>query len=228
MDLDSQYPDYLNFRQYVGNFSTHRNQPVYSITKTGDGPEGRPMPRVVTAADHFGPGYYPTDRDFPGRYRSEEIPVGFLTRSAKAPNYTMGHEDRAGAFHKSMTGCSPKGPVAPGPGQYHEGTGHRVGLRAQEDNAPKYTIPMNGKDSGRPLPRSRSAADHLAPGTYDLPNRFDEISRRKAAQMEKAAKRTRDHWAGAQYSHIFTRLKPGTKSSGLSKTSSAPGLAATH
>ncbi|CAE7837828.1 unnamed protein product [Symbiodinium microadriaticum] len=72
VELRSDYPEYLELRQYLGNFSTHRNLPCFTISKTSFGEDiGRPLPRTKTSADHLAPGHYPVDRDFPTKRRYE-------------------------------------------------------------------------------------------------------------------------------------------------------------
>eukprot|EP00933_Yihiella_yeosuensis_P041032 TRINITY_DN35471_c0_g1_i1.p1 TRINITY_DN35471_c0_g1~~TRINITY_DN35471_c0_g1_i1.p1 ORF type:complete len:225 (-),score=20.48 TRINITY_DN35471_c0_g1_i1:155-829(-) len=223
MDLESQYPDYLKFRQYIGGYSHHKNQEVYTVSKTGSNDVGRPMPRSISAADHLAPGHYPVDRDFPNASRFEEIGVGWLTRSAKCRNVAFPYEDREQAFYRS---CCPA-IKNPGPPHYFEASiGAQQGSRGHEFVSQKWTIPKVNQTGGRPMPRSVSAADHLGPGTYKLNNRCTDLSWRKVQKLEKCAKAQggKDHWAGNQYSHIFTRIKPGPKS--VSKAASTGSLGA--
>mmetsp|Transcript_54056 Transcript_54056/g.101416 ORF Transcript_54056/g.101416 Transcript_54056/m.101416 type:complete len:222 (+) Transcript_54056:44-709(+) len=218
MDLVSEYPEYLELRQYLGNFSTHRNLPVFSISKTGFGDElGRPLPRTKTSADHLAPGHYPVDRDFPTKRRYEEVPSGWLTRSGRVKQVFMPYEDRSEAFRRLLPGVK-----NPGPGQYGQLAQKRP-VRSQEGTTPEWTIPKSQAATGRPLPRQVTAADHLGPGLYQLPNRFTEIGWRKAKTLERAARNSRDTWAGPQYSQVFNRIKPGEKL-GLTKASSSPNL----
>eukprot|EP00440_Ansanella_granifera_P021254 gb/GFBE01023073.1/.p1 GENE.gb/GFBE01023073.1/~~gb/GFBE01023073.1/.p1 ORF type:complete len:225 (+),score=32.84 gb/GFBE01023073.1/:1-675(+) len=220
--LESDYPDFLQYREYLGNFSTHRFQAVYTIPRSGELPEGgRPLPKTKSAADHLAPGYYPVDRDFPGKRRTEEIPVGWLTRSARVKQVFMPFEDREKAIMRSYPGLK-----NPGPGDYYEGMGAEKGARSQERVLPSWTVPQVNKEGGRPLPRQKSAADHLGPGIYKLPNRFSELSWRKSMKLEKAARNNKDTWASGQYSQMFSRIKPGPKP-GLNKSSSAPNFAST-
>lgn len=218
MDLQSEYPAVENVREYIGHFSNHRVQPAYTITRTAANEDGRPMPRTKTAADHLAPGHYPVDRDFPSKRRFEEMPVGWLTRSARVKEVFFPREDRLHAMARSWPGGK-----NPGPGQYHEGTGAENGSRSQETVLPAWTVPKVNKEGGRPLPRTKTAADHLGPGIYKLPNKFTELSWRKTMKLERAARHTKDSWAGPQYSQMFSRIKPGPKS-GIVKASSAPSI----
>ncbi|CAJ1366945.1 unnamed protein product [Effrenium voratum] len=219
MDLESDYPDYLEFRKYLGNFSSHRNHPCFTISKTGIHDElGRPLPRTRTSADHLAPGHYPVDRDFPTTARRyEEIPSGWLTRSARVKQVFQPYEDRSKVFQRTLPGLK-----NPGPGHYHEGLSYKTGVRSEEHTTPEWTIPKGQEATGRPLPRDLTAADHLGPGMYQLPNRFSEISWKKLKTLEKAARNSRDTWAGPQYSQVFSRIKPG--GSGVSKAASVPNL----
>lgn len=219
MDIYNKYPDYLSYSKYIGNFSQHDNAASYTITKTDAAKSGRPMPRAVTAADHFGPGQYPVDRDFPIGSRLEEMPVGWLTRSASHRNFVVPKEDRMEAIKRSWPGLK-----NPGPGDYHAGTGARVGLRSSETEMPLYSVPQNLRKGGRPLPRSVTAADHLGPGSYPASDPFVTTGWRKNQALEKAAKRNKETWASPQYSHIFRCIKPEKSAS----TSSLPAAAKTH
>ncbi|CAE8619556.1 unnamed protein product [Polarella glacialis] len=220
MDLESAYPDHLHLREYLGNFSNHSNVANYTFPKTQGKQSGRPLPMTKTSADHLAPGHYAVDRDFPGKRRSEDMPVGFLTRSANSHKFIFGHEDRAQSFLRTLTSVK-----NPGPGAYHEGTGPGAGARSQEIVQPSWTVPQVNKVGGRPLPRTKSGAEHLGPGCYQLPSKFTQLSWRKQMVMDKASKNNKDTWAGPQYSQVFARIKPGPKA--LTKVSSAPALSAT-
>mmetsp|Transcript_120873 Transcript_120873/g.170004 ORF Transcript_120873/g.170004 Transcript_120873/m.170004 type:complete len:222 (-) Transcript_120873:204-869(-) len=218
MDLVSDYPEYLELRQYLGNFSTHRNLPCFTISKTSFGEDiGRPLPRTKTSADHLAPGHYPVDRDFPTKRRYEEVPSGWLTRSARVKQVFMPYEDRSQAFQRLLPGVK-----NPGPGQYEEGMSKKP-IRSQEGTTPEWTLPKSQAATGRPLPRQVTAADHLGPGLYQLPNRFTELSWRKAKTLERVARTSRDTWAGPQYSQIFNRIKPQEKL-GLPKAASCSNI----
>eukprot|EP00435_Cladocopium_sp_Y103_P070781 s58_g36.t1 len=207
MNLESEYPAHLELRKYLGNFSTHRNLPVFTISKTGVEEElGRPLPRTQTSADHLAPGHYPVERDFPTTTRRyEEIPSGWLTRSSRVKQVLMPYEDRRKVAERALPGLK-----NPGPGHYYEHSlSYQTGVRSTEHTTPEWTIPKPKEGSGgRPLPREKTAADHLGPGRYQLPNRFTEISFRKIKTLEKAARNSRDTWAGPQYSQVFKRIKP--------------------
>ncbi|CAK9041988.1 unnamed protein product [Durusdinium trenchii] len=216
MDLESDYPSHLELRQYLGNFSAHRNLPVFTISKNGINAEmGRPLPRTQTSADHLAPGHYPVERDFPTTARRyEEIPSGWLTRSARVKHVFMPFEDRDKIWQRNLPGVK-----NPGPGHYyHHGLSYEQGLRSSEHTTPEWSIKASKETGGRPLPREKTAADHLGPGLYQLPNRFSEISWRTNKILDKAARTSRETWAGPQYSQVFQRIKPGEK--GLSKASS--------
>mmetsp|Transcript_34520 Transcript_34520/g.91835 ORF Transcript_34520/g.91835 Transcript_34520/m.91835 type:complete len:227 (-) Transcript_34520:64-744(-) len=210
MDLHSAYPHHLEVRKYLGNFSQHLNEPNYTITRSHDDPNdpGRPMPREKTAADHFGPGQYAVDRDFPGPSRVDEHPVGFSTRSASSKKFVMPKEDRSEAMTRSWPGLG-----NPGPGDYHEGCGAPPGTRSQEWRQASYSVPQYLNVGGRPLPRSITGADHLGPGTYSVKDRSAEAGWRKSKAIEKLAKKNKDHWASSQYSHIFNTIKPKPRAS---------------
>lgn len=211
MDLYSRNPDCLNVREYLGKFSNHRHQPVYSISRTGENYE-RPLPRQVTSADHLPPGQYRTDRDFPDReHRIEEVGVGLLTRSAKSKSITFPKEDLEllAVRERRFTTGSTSSLV--GPGSYHNALASgslKPGARSQETVLPAYTIPKMNMNKSRPLPREVSAADHIGPGAYEMPNRFNELGYRKSERLEKAAKNTKASWNQKEFSHIFDCMKP--------------------
>lgn len=209
MDLVSQYPDNLHIRRYLGGFSQYRNHPAYTITRSYDGEAGRPLPRTKSAADHFGPGHYPVDRDFPLASRLEEQPAGTTTRSNPVKNVIMPYEDR-----RKASGRFDPGRDSPGPGAYANPEG--------SPGTPGYTIPKHLADKGRPLPRAKAASDHLGPGWYNARNRFDEVGWRKTQGLKKAAKKNRETWASPQYSHIFRCMKSTTQ-----RCSSSPSLSRT-
>mmetsp|Transcript_51876 Transcript_51876/g.132010 ORF Transcript_51876/g.132010 Transcript_51876/m.132010 type:complete len:222 (+) Transcript_51876:64-729(+) len=221
MDIYNKYPDYLAYSKYIGNFSQHDNAPHYTITKSQDDltNPGRPLPRQKSAADHFGPGQYPTDRDFPLASRLEEMPVGWSTRSASSKKFVFPKENRQEAIERTWPGRK-----NPGPGAYHQGCGPRVGMRSTETELPAYSVPQHLRVGGRPLPRAVAAADHLGPGTYETKDPFAVTGLRKTRAMEKAAKRNKETWASPQYSHIFRCIKPGKSAS----TGSLPTAAVTH
>jgi hypothetical protein len=95
----------------------------------------------------------------------------------------------------------------------------KPGARSQETVLPAYTFPKNFGKS-RPLPREVSAADHLGPGTYEMKNRFNELSFRKAEKLEKAAKNNKNTWAKKEFSHIFDCMKPRRDTGAMATTSS--------
>jgi hypothetical protein len=207
MDLESKHPDNLHIREYLGNFTPHCNLPTYTISRTGFDDTGRPMPRTKTSADHLPPGQYRTDRDFPDKkHRLDEVGVGWLTRSAWSKNYTMPREnlDKLAARERRFTTGST--PDLVGPNTY--GVGLANSTKFDGHTSPVYSIPRNYQNKERPLPREVSAADHLGPGTYDLPNKFNELGWRKLEKLEKAAKRNKGAWAKKEFGHIFACMKP--------------------
>mmetsp|Transcript_2463 Transcript_2463/g.6970 ORF Transcript_2463/g.6970 Transcript_2463/m.6970 type:complete len:224 (-) Transcript_2463:130-801(-) len=215
MDLFSNYPPSpLHFKDYLSNFSTHRNEPAYTITRSGDG-LGRPLPRTKSSADHLAPGHYPVDRDIVLGRSYEEIPAGHLTRSASPRSAFVPFEDREAARERALSSSK-----NPGPSHY---SSPQLGSRSCETVMPSWTVPRHLADASRPLPRAVTAADHLGPGLYRLPGHFDGIGWRKAEQTERAARRTRETWAGPQYRHIFGRLKPGPRPA-LGRATSSPTL----
>eukprot|EP00913_Durusdinium_trenchii_P035451 g33177.t1 len=136
--LRSDYPSHLELRQYLGNFSAHRNLPVFTISKNGINAEmGRPLPRTQTSADHLAPGHYPVERDFPTTARRyEEIPSGWLTRSARVKHVFMPFEDRDKIWQRNLPGVK-----NPGPGHYyHHGLSYEQGLRSSEHTTPEWSI----------------------------------------------------------------------------------------
>jgi len=139
----------------------------------------------------------------------DEVGVGWLTRSAWSKKYGFSTEDldKLAARERRFTTGSTTSAV--GPGTYHDDL---LSPSLNREFNPVYTVPKSGKGGERPLPREVSAADHLGPGTYEMPNRFNEIGWRKTEKMEKAAKRSKDSWAQKEYSHIFNCMKPRHKS----------------
>mmetsp|Transcript_44049 Transcript_44049/g.101786 ORF Transcript_44049/g.101786 Transcript_44049/m.101786 type:complete len:211 (+) Transcript_44049:79-711(+) len=207
MDLFSTHPPSpLQFKSYLSHFSTHRQEPSYTITRSGEG-YGRPLPRTRTCADHLAPGHYPVERDVVLGHSFEEFPAGRATTCARARSAFMPLEDRENAYLRIFSVSK-----SPGPVQYD----------VRSDAAtPAWTMPQHLKDAPRPIPREVTAADHLGPGLYRVNNHFDRLGWRKSEQTERAALRLRETWASRQYSHIFGRLKPGPKPN-LTKVASAP------
>lgn len=202
----------LAYRNYLGSFSKYRKQPAFSISRTGE-TRSRPLPIPKTAAQHLSPGYYPTDRDLPQGNRAEEIQVGYLTRSA-----SRRHTNLATTSDRWNDILDNK----PGPGTY-EYTPCKI---CGETEYPSWSIPNSHSIGGRPIPRAKTAADDLGPGMYKMPNRFSEISARKQALLERAARNPKnvgEHWAGVQYSHVFRRINPK-----LTKSLSSPLIPRSH
>lgn len=226
MDLESTHPSNLNIREYLSNFTPHCRLPVYTISRTGYD-RGRPLPRTVTSADHLPPGSYKTDRDFPDhKHRLDEVQVGWLTRSAWSKNYSVPKEDLVKLrIRESRFTCGSTGDLV-GPATYHssiEASSLRPGARSTETVSPCHSIPKNLMNKTRPLPREVSAADHLGPGTYNMPNKFNELGWRKSEKLEKAAKHNKGAWAKKEFGHIFDCMKPRHKSVPLLPTSGLGG-----
>lgn len=234
MDLEGVHPHYLEYRKYLGNFSQHNNDPQYTISRSNDDPAnpGRPLPRQKTASDHFGPGHYPLDCNFPGPSRNAEVQAGYLTRSAHSHKFIFPKENRADSALKMYPGRE-----SPGPALYHQGqsaedidalvtrakssgkTDTEIAVLVGNAKAkgcgphpaltttrqPEWSIPQNLKGTGRPLPRSKTAGDDLGPGTYDYRDKFSTMGWRKTRAIQKLAKKNKDHWAAPQYSLIFKR-----------------------
>lgn len=206
MDIHSKYPDNLQISKYLGNFSQHDNAPRYTISKSHDDPEkpGRPLPSQKGAADHFGPGQYPADRDFPTGNRLEEIRADITTRSRPSRRSAFPHEDRDRAMQKSWCALE-----SPGPARYHKGrTGIVAGTRSQEGVNPSFSVPQHLKASGRPMTRMPTAGDHIGPGQYAAHSRFDDVGWRRSQVLKKAAQNNKETWAASQYSRIFKVIKP--------------------
>jgi len=228
MDLNAKHPDNLHVREYLDGIGAYRRQPVYSVTRTGE-TRGRPLPMQKTSADHLAPGAYKTDRDFPDRqHRLDECGVGWLTRSARSSQFTVSTEDLQKLAERERRFTTGSTTAIVGPGRYHDdiynataspsmsasdrsGDGkhfHAFPFRdLKETVLPCYTVPVNGKGKDRPLPRECGAADHLGPGTYDLPNKFNELGWRKLEKLERAAKKNKPAWSKKEFSHIFDCMK---------------------
>lgn len=212
MDLEAKYPDFMKFKEYLGNFSTRRNCPIYTISRTGE-TSGRPLPRTISEAEHLGPGYYPVEVNFPTGRSYEEVRAGLLTRSAAPRKCNFKGEDRQPGMDRWRILSR-----NPGPGHYES----LLASNALLINPPKFTVSETGAEDSRPMPRAKSAADHLGPGIYQMPNRFTDLSWRKHLKLEQAAKRNHETGHASQYSHIFHCLKPGPRS--LNKASSTGAL----
>mmetsp|Transcript_63789 Transcript_63789/g.138722 ORF Transcript_63789/g.138722 Transcript_63789/m.138722 type:complete len:207 (+) Transcript_63789:69-689(+) len=200
MDLHATYPHYLEIRKYIGNFSGHHNDPAYTISRSHDDPmnPGRPLPRQKTAADHFGPGKYPAECNFPGPSRLEELPAGMLTRSRTIRQTKFPRTSRTKGVEQFP------GRNNPGPTDYSPGINRHT--------QPIWSISDYMIDSGRPLPREKTAADHIGPGAYTLPDEFTVKGWRRSKSLEKNGKNIKDHWASTQYSHMFKCIKSSSTS----------------
>merc|ERR1712205_254207 len=112
-------------------------------------------------------------------------------------------------------------PVSPAT-YFPEKMGYRPGLKSTEHIQPVYTVSETGKGGGRPLPRARTAADHLGPDIYTVPNKWDALGARKSEKLLRAAKLNKKNWAEPQYNHIFGRIKPAMVPKSIVKSSSEP------
>eukprot|EP00929_Paragymnodinium_shiwhaense_P083113 TRINITY_DN4414_c0_g3_i3.p1 TRINITY_DN4414_c0_g3~~TRINITY_DN4414_c0_g3_i3.p1 ORF type:complete len:214 (-),score=41.85 TRINITY_DN4414_c0_g3_i3:594-1235(-) len=205
MDLESNV-HHLQLREYLDKVAKYRHQPVYTISLTALG-QSRPLPFSKTAAAELAPGQYRTDRDFPCSNKLEEHVVGALTRSARVKATFMPSEERI--TYRDVD-------KVPGPGTY---SASKPGCLSMEHKDPRWTIPESGKSTGRALPMTKSAADHLGPGYYPVKDPFKEISRSKSAKFERAARNNKEHWAAKEWSNVFRCMKPKPP-----KSSSVPSL----
>mmetsp|Transcript_13009 Transcript_13009/g.23924 ORF Transcript_13009/g.23924 Transcript_13009/m.23924 type:complete len:212 (-) Transcript_13009:171-806(-) len=186
--------------------STRRNQPAYTISRTGES-HGRPLPRIRTCGEHLGPGHYRIDRSLTTKSDTRGSRGGRRSRKV-LPSCEFASTSREQHFLQDV------GPNSNlGPGNYHKEAGMADRRVLSQDPTP-VVIKMTqaGALMERPLPREPSAAEHLGPGKYYVPSDFEHISARKAHKLERAAaKAPHVCWADRQYALIFNCMKPTTQ-----------------
>ena len=133
----SEYPDYLEVRKYLGNFSSHRRE----VTSRAQRPPGIIAERIGDV-EHM---------------------TCFLIKDKHATS----------GFKQLVIDISGSSSLM---------KQEMMHLRPLETarNLPVFTIPKTGAldDLGRPLPRTGTSADHLAPGHYPVERDFPTTSRR--------------------------------------------------
>mmetsp|Transcript_91810 Transcript_91810/g.286192 ORF Transcript_91810/g.286192 Transcript_91810/m.286192 type:complete len:227 (-) Transcript_91810:81-761(-) len=192
--LGAKYPEVTHMSRYLNNFSEHKGPLAYSI-----GQDSRF--KLSKSASCPGPGHYRVDREHP---ENEFDDVGSFSRTGcrTSPKYSMPAEAR----------LSPEGIVKSlqlrttslGPGQY---PAYRLNTRSSEKSFPAYSFP-SAKETAEAVRSRKRASDVPGPGVYNVLRYGDELGKEKQKAMERAVKRGTDCWAAAQYSHLFTAMKP--------------------
>lgn len=180
--------------KYLNNFSEHKGSLAYSIGRDS-------RFKLSKSASCPGPGHYRCERDHPEN-ELDDVGSSGRTGSRVTPKYSVPLDTR----------MSPSGIVKGlvlrtshlGPGQY---SSVRLNTRSQEKSFPAYTIP-SAKETAESVRDRKKASDVPGPGVYNIVRYGDELGREKQKAMERAVKRGTDCWAAAQYSQLFTAMKP--------------------
>lgn len=192
--LSAKYPEVIGMNKYLNNFSEHKGQTAYSIGRDS-------RFKMSKSASCPGPGHYRVERDYP---ENELDDVGSHGRTGfrVSPKYSIPSDPR----------LSPEGVVkglqtrssALGPGQY---SSHRLNLLSKEKSFAAYTIP-SAKETAEAVRERKKASEVPGPGVYKIERYGDALGKEKQKAMERAVRRGTDCWAAAQYSHLFTAMKP--------------------
>lgn len=210
--LHYRHPDVLQLGRYDEQFSHHKGFTTHSIPQA----ERWPIRRSQSAAAAVGPGQYRTDIFCYGGPENEARTVNCAVRSGcvPTPKYSFPTTDRAG-LDGSLKGISPFegkwcNPLSPG--QYPvKAMGDRI-FKACE---PRYSIPTS-KETAEALRERKRRGAVPGPGHYGVRSEWDELGKEKSKEILRLTKKkgAKNCWAGDQYTHIFSCLKPAPKSKG--------------
>jgi len=193
--LGTKYPEVIGLNRYFDSFSERRVPLAYSVGRDSRFKLGK-------SASCPGPGHYRVEREHPFNELDDFGSVSH-TGSRAAPKYTMPVEPRMNT-EGALKGIVQYRGSSVGPGHY---SSHRLSIRSQEKSFPAYTIP-SAKETAEAVRNRKKASDVPGPGVYNILRYGDDLAKEKQKAMERAVRRGTNCWAAAQYSHLFSAMKP--------------------